>query len=448
MPVNVYLLSLGCAKNLVDSECMSMMIQDAGHVMVRQPEEADVLIVNTCGFIESAKKEAIGSILDLAGYKRPLGRAGYLIVTGCLSQRYARDIRQEMPEVDAVLGTADYGLIAQAINGLLAGDQDWHLRAPGDPGSLAHLAMHREVSNAGRYAYVKIAEGCANCCAYCAIPGIRGPYRSRPMADLVAEADRLSRAGHDEIILIAQDTTRYGQDLYGESRLAGLLRAICELQAVRQVRLLYVYADSITGELIECMASEPKFTHYLDIPIQHASDEMLRRMNRRDSKEGLRQVIGLLRAAMPDIILRTTVLVGFPGETDEAFGELLAFLQEVKFDRLGCFVYSPEEGTAAYLLKPRVRASIANKRQKAVMELQQTISAAANQARLGHVYAVTLESVDDHGIFFIGRSYGEAPEVDPVIYVAAASDGLAVGQTCQVRLIEAGEYDMTGVTVT
>jgi ribosomal protein S12 methylthiotransferase len=447
MPVTVYLLSLGCVKNLVDSECMSKLIQDAGHQIVGRPEDADVLLVNTCGFIESAKKEAIGSILDLAGYKRPQGRASHLIVAGCLSQRYAREIRQEMPEVDAVLGTADYGLIAQAINGLLDEDPAWRLREPGAPGSLEHLAVLRDVSNAARYAYVKIAEGCANCCAYCAIPGIRGPYRSRPMADFVAEADRFSRAGHDEIILIAQDTTRYGQDLAGAQRLTDLLRAVCRLPAVRLVRLLYVYADSMTEELIECMASEPKIAHYLDMPIQHASDRILRRMNRRDCQAGLRRVIARLREAMPDLILRTTVMVGFPGETDEDFAELLSFLQDIRFDRLGCFVFSPEEGTAAYALQPRVKAAVAKARLKAVMECQQGISAAANQARLGHIDTVTLESIDDHGIFFIGRSYGEAPEVDPVIYVAATTEGLAVGQTCRVRLVEAGEYDMTGVTV-
>jgi ribosomal protein S12 methylthiotransferase len=447
MPASVYLLSLGCAKNLVDSECMSQIIRAAGYPMVQRPEEADVMIVNTCGFIESAKKEAIGAILDLAAYKKPLGRASYLIVAGCLSQRYSREIRRDLPEVDAVLGTADYARIARVIDGLLGNDPAVRAHEPGEPGSLAHLAIDREVSASGRYAYIKIAEGCANCCAYCAIPGIRGPYRSRPLPELVAEADRLSRRGRDEIILIAQDTTRFGVDLSGSSMLVDLLKAICRLPAVRQVRLLYVYADSISDELIRCLAEEPKIAHYLDMPIQHAADSILRRMNRHDTQDGLRSIVGKLRAAMPDLVLRTTVLVGFPGETAGEFSELLAFLQEIRFDRLGCFIYSAEEGTAAYNMTPRVRPSVGRARQMAIMELQQTISAAANRARMGKVVDVVLESIDDRGIFFIGRSYGEAPEVDPVIYVAGTTDQLQVGQVCRVRLVEAGEYDMTGVTV-
>ncbi len=447
MSANVYLLSLGCAKNLVDSECMSQIIRAAGHDIVERPDTADILIVNTCGFIESAKKEAISAILDLAAYKKPSGRAEYLVVAGCLSQRYAREIKSDLPEVDAVLGTADYARIAWVIDALLNDDPAVRAHIPGAPGSLEHLAVNREVSASGRYAYVKIAEGCDNCCAYCAIPGIRGPFRSRPLPELVAEADRFSRLGLDEIILIAQDTTRYGVDLSGRCMLVDLLRAICRLPAVRMVRLLYVYADSISDELIRCLAEEPKIAHYLDMPIQHAADSLLCRMNRHDTQDGLRNIVRKLRSAMPDLILRTTVLVGFPGETADEFSELLVFLQETRFDRLGCFTYSAEEGTKAFSLKPKVRQADARARQKAIMEQQQLISEAANQARIGQVVQVVLESIDDRGIFFIGRSYGEAPEVDPVIYVAGSTDQLKIGQVCRVRLVEAGEYDMTGVTV-
>jgi len=443
----VYLLSLGCAKNLVDAECMSQILSDDQFTIVFKPEDAEVLIVNTCGFIESAKKEAIQAILQMADLKQPKGRARFLIVTGCLAQRYAKEIRQDLPEVDAILGTAEYDQISRIIRRLyqdLVSKLDITCSTP--PGSLTHLSVARRPSTPGRYAYIKIAEGCSNCCAYCAIPGIRGPLRSRPMQDIVTEADRLSHDGRDELVLIAQDTTRYGMDIYQKRMLVPLLKAICRLEKVRMVRILYVYADGLTDELIHLMANEPKIAHYLDLPIQHAADSVLIRMNRRDTQASLRQTISRLRAAMPDLILRTTVLVGFPGETDNEFTELLAFLQDMRFERLGCFAFSPEEGTPAYRMKPKVRKSIALQRQKIIMDLQKKITTSANRQRIGQVVEVSLESVDESGIFYIGRSYGEAPEVDPVIYVAGTTEYLSVGQTCPVRLIDAGDYDMTGVT--
>jgi ribosomal protein S12 methylthiotransferase len=443
----VYLLSLGCAKNLVDSECMSKIMQDAGFSIVQEPGDAVVLVVNTCGFIESAKREAIQSILDLAEYKKPDGKARILIVAGCLPQRYAKEIHRDLPEVDAVIGTADYARIAELIVHLLSGQVGPAFLLPGQPGSLDHLAVGRVPSTPGRYAYLKIAEGCDNCCSYCAIPGIRGSNRSRPLEDILNEAARLANMGKDEIILIAQDTTRYGQDIYGRPRLADLLDSLCKLENIRMIRVMYAYADGMTDELISTMAKSPQIAHYLDMPIQHAADSILSRMNRRDSQSKLRQVIGRLRDAMPDIILRTTVLVGFPGETDEEFSQLMSFLKEIRFDRLGCFVYSPEEGTAAYLMKPRTRPSVARMRRQEIMKLAQAISAKSNAARIGRIYPVALESADDRGIFFLGRSYGEAPEVDPVIYVAGSSEDVRIGQVYPVRLVDAGEYDMTGVTV-
>ncbi len=444
---SVYLLSLGCAKNLVDAECMSQILTEQGYRIVDDPSQAETLIVNTCGFIESAKREAIQAILQMSDLKQPRGKARFLVVTGCLAQRYAADIRQDLPEVDAILGTAEYDRIALTIEKLDQGSvSPADLTCHAHPGSLAHLAVSRQPANAGRYAYIKVAEGCSNCCSYCAIPGIRGPLRSRPMEDILAEAARLSQAGRDELILIAQDTTRYGLDLYQERMLVPLLKAICRLDTVRLVRILYVYADGLSDDLIRLMAVEPKIAHYLDLPIQHAADSILRRMNRRDTREGLRATVNRLRTAMPDIILRTTVLVGFPGETDAEFAELLDFLSEIQFERLGCFVFSPEEGTPAYKMRPRVRKAVARQRQEAVMALQKQISAAANRRRIGQTVQVTLESVDESGIFYIGRSYGEAPEVDPDIYVAGTTEYLSVGQTCPVRLIDAGDYDMTGVT--
>ena len=443
---SVYLLSLGCAKNLVDSECMSKILIDAGCKIIDSPSEADILVVNTCGFIESAKQEAIAAILDLADYKQPSGLARGLVVTGCLAQRYAKEILRDLPEVDIVLGTGEYADIADAVKDLFIGGRPAVPRLPGYAGSLEHLTVTREPSTPGRYAFVKVAEGCSNCCTYCAIPGIRGAFHSRPLADIVSEAARLSLAGRDEIILIAQDTTRYGLDIAGERLLVPLLREICSLETVRLVRILYVYADGLTDELIQFMASEPKIAHYLDLPIQHAADRILMAMNRRDSKESLRNVIARLRTAMPDMILRTTVMVGFPGETDEDFAELLDFLADIRFERLGCFIFSPEEGTPAWQIKPRVTKSVASRRNKIVMQQQRQITDDANRRRIGQVIDVTLESVDDNGIFFIGRSYGEAPDIDPVIYVAATTENLALGQTCPVRLVEAGDYDMTGVT--
>ncbi|MBP1757684.1 MAG: rimO [Firmicutes bacterium] len=449
-PRKVYLLSLGCAKNLVDSESMSQILRNEGYDLVDTPHVADILLVNTCGFIESAKKEAIDSILQLAEYKQPQGSARFLIVAGCLPQRYAGDILQSLPEVNAVIGTADYGKIHEVIAKLerTASGADSQLPdLPGAGGSLSHLTVARTPSTPQDYAYIKVAEGCSNRCAYCAIPGIRGPFISRPFEEIVAEAARLSQAGYSELILIAQDTTRYGLDLYGQRRLVELIRAICQLPEVRLVRILYVYNDGLTDELIDLMAQEPKVAHYIDFPIQHASDAILKAMNRRDSQANIRQTIARMRQAMPDIILRSTVLVGFPGETEEDFQQLMEFLQEIRFDRLGCFVFSAEEGTAAAEMKPKIKKSVAKARMDEVMRQQQRISLESNQKRVGQVYAVTLESVADDGVFYKGRSYAESPDVDPDIWVAASQADLQLGQTVQVRIVEANEYELTGVTI-
>ncbi len=440
-----YLLSLGCTKNLVDSESMSQILLERGFRSVDQPEQARFLVVNTCGFIHSAKEEAIAAILDLAEYKKAEEQTRFLIVAGCLPQRYARDILSSMPEVDAVIGTADYVRIADVFSSLQAYGR-WD-QLPGQAGSIEHLMINRKPSTSPAHAYIKIAEGCSNRCAYCAIPGIRGPYRSRPLEDLVNEAEALSRQGYDELILIAQDTTRYGLDLDGRLRLPDLLRAICALPQVRLVRILYVYADTMTDELIDLMRDEPKIARYLDLPIQHASDRMLGLMNRRDTATSLKTLIERLRQTLPGLILRSTVMVGFPGETADDFRQLMKFLKEIRFDRLGCFIFSPEEGTPAYTMRPRVRRQTAENRYHAVMQLQKDLSRQSNLARVGQIVDVTLESTDQDGIFYVGRSYGEAPDVDPVIYVAARAYGLQIGQTIPVRLVDAGDYDLTGVTL-
>lgn len=442
----VYLLSLGCSKNLVDSECMSEIIRLDEHIMIDKPQLADVIIVNTCGFIESAKTEAIEAILEMADYKKPNGRADYLIVTGCLSQRYAADILNDLPEVDAVLGTGDYGRISEMIDKLYS-SKSRCLELPGAAGSIDHLSVKRRPSSGQKYAYIKIAEGCSNRCSYCAIPGIRGDFQSRSIEDIIEEAKYLSESGYEELILIAQDTTRYGLDLYGRRALTELLIEICKLPLVRMIRILYVYADGITDELIELMKNEPKIARYLDLPIQHASDKILKKMNRHDSLARIRKTVFSLREAMPDIILRSTVMVGFPGEVAEDFEILLAALKELRFDRLGCFVFSAEEGTPAYDWHPRVRKNVAEARLARVMELQQKISLEKNIERIGTIVPVTLETIHEDGIFYIGRSYGEAPEVDPVILVAAGREDINVGQTCLVRILDAGEYELTGETI-
>lgn len=443
---SVYLLSLGCSKNLVDAECMSEILRMDHYRLVEKPNQANVIIVNTCGFIESAKQEAIDTILEMADYKKPAGNVDFLIVTGCLSQRYARDILEQMPETDAVLGTADYNRIACVIQELYQmGTRS--LTVPDRAGSIAHLDVARKPSTPGTFAYLKIAEGCSNHCSYCAIPGIRGPLLSRPMEAIANEAKRLSESGFDELILIAQDTTRYGLDLYGTRKLTELLAMLCALPAVRMIRILYVYADGIDDDLIRMMATEPKIAHYLDMPIQHASTRILAKMNRHDTPEQIKETLRRLRSAIPDIILRSTVMVGFPGEQAEDFNDLIRFLKEARFDRLGCFVFSAEEGTPAYEFKPKVRRDVANRRLERVMQLQKEISTEQNRQRIGSILTVTLESVDEDGIFYIGRSYGEAPEVDPVVYVAADHEGLEIGMTCLVRILDAGEYDLTGVTV-
>jgi ribosomal protein S12 methylthiotransferase len=431
---------------------MSQMLRDAGLVVVSQPDAADILIVNTCGFIESAKQEAIAAILDLADHKQPAGRARCLIVTGCLAQRYADQIKQDLPEADDVLGTREYGRIVETVAKWFPAVQVAHpdrvkINTPADPDAISHLKIDRMPSTPRPYAYLKIAEGCSNHCAYCAIPGIRGEHVSRPFEELVHEAERFSQAGYDELILIAQDTGRYGLDRYGRRRLPELLAAICALPSVRLVRLLYIYSDGLTDELISLMGSEAKIAHYLDVPIQHASDRMLKAMNRRDNQSSIRSVMARLRQAMPDLILRSTVMVGFPGEREDDFADLMDFLREIRFERLGCFIFSPEEDTPAFTMKPRVRKPTAERRYRELMALQQQIAAECTRRRIGQIVPVTLESLDERGIFYIGRSYGEAPDVDPVIYVAASTDDLKLGQTVPVRIISHDDYDMTGVTV-
>ena len=443
--IHVYIVSLGCSKNLVDAECMTRILLDDQMEMVTDPSVADVIVVNTCGFIESAKKEAIDTILEMSDYKPPKGGCDFLVVTGCLAQRYAEDIRNSIPEVDQVLGTSHYQDIARAIRilyGEYAGPVENFVS---EPGSLSHMRTDRVVST-NTYAWLKIAEGCSNRCAYCAIPFIRGPYISRSMEDIVKEAAYLSDTGSSEIILTAQDTTRYGMDIYGKRMLPELIRELSKLPQIRLIRIMYTYSDGITDELVAEIKSNPKVAHYIDMPVQHGDNAVLQSMKRHDTAEMITDSIDRLRKEVPDIILRTTVMVGFPGETKESFENLLKMISIWRFDRLGCFEFSPEEGTDAFVLKSRIRKDVSAKRYRQVMALQQGISESKNQERLQALTDVTIETVSDDGIFYVGRSYGEAPEVDPSIYIAASSEPLEIGRTYPIRIVDCSAYDLTGVT--
>ncbi|NLM19509.1 MAG: 30S ribosomal protein S12 methylthiotransferase RimO [Clostridiaceae bacterium] len=446
---NFYILSLGCPKNEVDAESMSYALRNASFNFVDNPRIANFLIVNTCGFIEPAKEEAISAILDLIEIKElnlKENKPTFLIVTGCLGQRYAVEIYQEFPEVDLVLGTAQYDLIVDSVQRLKQGEI---LRntLPGRPGSIKHLFRGEQAAADRSYAYLKIAEGCSNHCAFCAIPGIRGPLLSRQFEDVVAEAEVLTKRGFKEIILIAQDTTRYGQDIYGEPRLLELLQRLITISNVGLIRLMYVYGDVFSDELIDFIAKHRQIAAYIDLPIQHASDKILKSMGRRDTNNQLRELIAKLRSKIHNLIIRTTVLVGFPGETEQNFSELKQFIEDIRFDRLGCFVFSPEEGTRAYKMSDLPPREIAEKRYAQIMSLQKTISLAKNQERIGKIYQVLLEDISSDGLFFVGRSYGEAPGIDPSIYVLAQTADIKIGDIVNVKIIDADEYDLTGVSV-
>lgn len=446
---NFYILSLGCPKNEVDAESMSYALRNASFNFVDDPGSANFLIVNTCGFIEPAKEEAISAILDLADIKESNlneNKPTFLIVTGCLGQRYATEIYQEFPEVDLVLGTAQYDLIVDSVKRLKQGEI-LKKNLPGKPGSISHLFQGEQAATDRSYAYLKIAEGCSNHCAFCAIPGIRGSLLSRPLDDVVAEAEVLTERGFKEIILIAQDTTRYGQDIYGKPHLLELLQRLVKIPDIGLIRLMYVYGDVFSDQLIDFIAEHSQIAAYIDLPIQHASDVILKSMGRRDTNKQLRELIAKMRSKIHNLIIRTTVLVGFPGETDQDFEKLEQFIKDIKFDRLGCFVFSPEEGTRAYKMSDLPPREIAEARYAQIMSLQNTISLTKNKERIGNIYQVLLEDVSSDGLFFVGRSYGEAPGIDPNIYVLAQAEDIKTGDIVNVKIIDADYYDLTGVSV-
>ena len=437
--MNLLFISLGCDKNLVDSEVMLGLLAKEGYQMVDDEQEADVIVINTCCFIHDAKEESIQTILEMAQYKEE-GRLKALIVTGCLAQRYQQEILDEIPEVDAVLGTTAYTEIVRAIEEALEGKGKVTTE---DLNALPLTDPHRIVTTGGHYAYLKIAEGCGKHCTYCIIPKLRGDYRSVPMERLIAEAKDLAEQGVRELILVAQETTLYGKDLYGEKSLYRLLKELCRIDGIRWIRILYCYPEEIDDALIQVIKEEKKICHYLDLPIQHASDEVLRRMGRRTSKEQLKTVIGKLREEIPDICLRTTLITGFPGETKEQHEELMEFVDEMEFDRLGVFTYSPEEDTPAAEMPDQIPEEIKEERQAELMELQQDIAFDAAENMIGKEVLVMVEGKVADENAYVGRTYKDAPGVDGLIFINTEEE-LMSGDFAKVKVTGALEYDLIG----
>ncbi len=444
--VRVSMVALGCSKNLVDAECMLKLVKDGGFNVVGDVADSDVAIINTCGFIESAKKEAIDAILSAADVDSASSDRRKIIVTGCLPQRYSDDILESMPEVDIVMGTAHYKDICTAIDSLFDTSDTIEHKYVESVGGMDHLLTDREVSTTG-YAWLKIGEGCMNRCSFCAIPLIRGKFVSRNIDEIIEEAKNLASKGYREIILAAQDTTNYGLDLYKKRMLPELLKRLEKIEGIDLIRVMYGYMDGITDELIDTIASSKKIAHYLDIPIQHGDDRILKAMYRKDNVQLITERLERLRRKIPGLIVRTTVLVGFPGETEEEFAHLKENLRRWKFDRLGCFMFSPEEGTPAFDLPDQIDEETKQRRYDEIYALQKEISAEANRNRLGSIVPVTIDSISEDGIFYVGRSYGEAPEIDPLIYVVADKCELEIGKTYEVKIVDSSDYELTGVTV-
>lgn len=443
--MNILFVSLGCDKNLVDTEVMLGLLAKKGHQMIDDETQADIVIVNTCCFIHDAKEESIQTILEMAQLKET-AVLKKLIVTGCLAQRYKEEILEEIPEVDAVLGTTSYDEIAEVIDGLFSDSPMERADARmimKDVDYLPETQKGRLVTTGGHFAYLKIAEGCDKHCTYCIIPKIRGNFRSVPMEELIDEAKELADQGVKELILVAQETTLYGKDIYGEKSLPRLLKALCKIQGLRWIRILYCYPEEITDELIQVIKEEPKICHYLDLPIQHASDAILKRMGRKTSKEQLISIIGKLREEIPDITLRTTLITGFPGETDEQHEELMDFVDQMEFERLGVFTYSPEEDTPAAEMPDQISEEIKQDRQAELMELQQDIVLDRNEDLIGEEMLVMIEGKVADENAYVGRTYRDAPNVDGLIFVNTDEE-LVSGDFAKVKVTGAMDYDLIG----
>lgn len=437
--MKILFISLGCDKNLVDSEVMLGLLAEKGYGFTDDETQADIIVVNTCCFIGDAKEESVNTILEMAEWKNK-GKLKGLIVTGCLAERYREEILKEIPEVDAVVGTASYDRIAEVIEQAAAGEQKLLY---GNTDRLVMTETGRILTTGGHYAHLKIAEGCDKHCTYCIIPKLRGRYRSFPMEKLVKEAQELADQGVKELILVAQETTMYGTDLYGEKKLHELLKELCRIRGIRWIRIQYCYPEEIYEELIRTIRDEPKICHYLDLPIQHASDRILKRMGRRTTRQDLQKMIGRLREEIPDICLRTTLITGFPQETEEEHEELMDFVDEMEFDRLGVFPYSPEEDTPAACMEGQIPEEIKEARRDELMELQQDISFEKAEAMIGKELWCMVEGKVAEEYAYVARTYKDAPGVDGYIFIQTMAE-LMSGDFVKVHVTGADEYDLIG----
>ena len=428
--MKVGFVSLGCSKNLVVTEEMIGLFKKHNYEIVSNPEEAEILLINTCGFIDVAKEEGINTILDMIEYKKK--NCKYLIVTGCLVERYEDELRKEIPEVDLFVSIKNYDHLWKAISNLINKEEndklDYH---------------YRELTTGSNTAYLKIAEGCSNYCTYCAIPYIQGKYVSREYDDIIDEAHMLVEKGITEVVVIAQDTTKYGVDLYGKDRLPELLNDLCKIDGIKWIRFLYSYPEGISDELIDVVKNNDKICSYFDLPIQHISDEVLRRMNRKTNKESITRLIEKLRKEIPNVILRTTLIVGFPGETEEQFNELYEFIDKYRFNHLGAFSYSKEDGTPASKFNDQVEEDIKEERRKKIMVLQQKISKELLADKVGNTYEVLIEDITPDGKYFLGRSYMDVPSEDGLIYIKF-KEGISINDYYQVLITSSTEYDLFG----
>lgn len=441
MQIKVGMVSLGCSKNLVDSERMLYKLRKHGYKLVTEPGLADVAIVNTCGFIQSAKEEAIETILELGKLKED-GTLKKIIITGCLTERYREEAAELFPEADAVIGIGNNKDIVDVLDHVLADEKYVNFAPKLD----AELTGERIISTLPFFSYLKVAEGCSNCCTYCAIPMIRGKFRSVPMEDVISEAETLAENGVTELVVIAQDTSRYGEDLYGESKLPELLRRLCRIEGLKWIRTLYCYPERITDELLETIASEEKLVKYLEIPIQHCDGDILGRMNRWGNEEELEALFRRIREKIPNVILRTTLITGFPGETEEQFSRLAEFVQRVRFDRLGCFAYSREEGTKSYDFPNQVDEETAAHRADIIMEQQMLVSCDNNEKLLDAEFEAVVEGFDRFGECWFGRTVNDAPDIDGKVFFTSEKP-LSIGQYVKIRITETLDYDLIGEVI-
>ena len=432
--MNVGFIHLGCSKNLVDTEMTIGLFQKQGYKIVNEPEKADILVINTCGFITSAKEEAIGTILEMAEYKKK--KCKYLIVMGCLVQRYQKELEKLIPEVDVWIAYQTYDTLWEQIEAKIGQNGK-------EEKEKSLCFMDRVITTGENYTYLRIAEGCSNRCTYCAIPSIRGPFQSRTIEDILEEANALVKKGYRELIVIAQDTTKYGIDIYGEPKLVELLQKLEKIENLKWIRFLYAYPETITEDLIQTVKNSKKICHYFDIPIQHIADPVLKRMNRKSNGDSIRKLIQKLRREIPDVIIRTTVMVGFPGETNEDFEELYQFVQEAKFDKLGAFSYSKEENTPAARLKEQIHPMTKKSRYNKIMQLQQTMAKQNLENKIGNTYEVFIENKTFDGKYYVGRSYMDVPDVDGFIYMPMIEKALE-NQFVMCKITGVQGYDLIG----